>query len=380
MASDNISIEDLRRLGFASAPSMNAGRGEEIPSSFGNPVTNSFFGINHMQTPLPVPMNKDHYGMVFFTRPLLNLQSANLKNVRRYYPLLTTEEKSVHRAVRCMLDPRLQVFGQESTDVTGTSMGLNCPLIDPLNAFMPLLSNHIESFSGVPDTLIPIYDSPQGQYREQHTMVDGTAINYSAYNITATFRNSRGDPITKLFDYWVHYMGHVFEGLLVPYTDMMIANLIDYQTRVYRLILDPSRTTVVGIWACGAAFPLSVPRGAQFDYNIEKPYNDASAKVQIQFQANGSIVDDEILVWSFNRVVGAFHPSMRTEVTREQSMAKISREEMAVFNCRAYPRIDPQTRELEWWVTKEYYAAIINDSDRAREVLDSWAMGAPLEA
>ncbi len=379
MASDNISIEDLRRLGFASGPSQKSGMEENIPSSFGNPVTNSFFGLNHMQTPLPVPMNKDHYGMVFFTRPMLNLQSANLKNVRRYYPLLTNETMSVHRAVRCMLDPRLQLYGNE-VNVSGDSMGLECPLIDPLNAFMPLLSNHIDSFSGVPDVVVPLYNSPEGQYREVHTMVDGTVINYSSYNITATFRNSRGDPITKIFDYWTHYMGHVFEGLLVPYTDMMIANLIDYQTRIYRLILDPSRKTVVGIWAPGVAIPIMVPGGTRFDFNSEKPYNDTNGKIQMQFQCNGSIVDDEILVWSFNRVVGAFNPSMRTETTREQNMVKIDREEMALFNCRAYPRIDPQTRELEWWVTQEYYNAIVQDGARAQEVLESWALGAPLEA
>lgn len=379
MASDNISIEDLRRLGFASGPSQRSDIETDAPSSFGNPITNSFFGINHMQTPLPVPMNKDHYGMVFFTRPMLNLQSANLKNVRRYYPLLTTETKSVHRAVRCMLDPRLQVWGNE-VNVSGDAMGLECPLIDPLNPFMPLLSNHIESFSGVPDVVVPFYNSPEGQYREVHTMVDGTVINYSLYNITATFRNSRGDPITKLFDYWTHYMGHVFEGLLVPYTDMMLANLIDYQSRIYRIILDPSRLKVVGIWACGASVPAMLPAGSRFDFNIEKPYNDATSKIQMQFQCNGSIVDDEILVWSFNRVVGAFNPSMRTQNSREQNMVRLKQEEMAVFNCRAYPRIDPQTRDFEWWVTQEYYNAVIRDSARAQEVLNSWAMGAPLEA
>lgn len=373
MASDNISIEDLRRMGFSTGPSMASGSGSNEPSSFGNPVTNSFFGINYMQTPLPVPINKDHYGLVFFTRPQLNLQSRNLKNVRKYYPLLTTETLSVHRAVRCYLDPRLQVL-EQTIDASGETMGLKCPLVDPTNAFIPLLTNHIDSISGFPDILLPIYNSPEGQYRESHSMVDGTAANYSAYNITATFRNSRGDPITKIFDFWEHYISHVFEGLLAPYPDMMIANVLDYNTRIYRLILDPSKRTVVSIGACGAAFPFNVPRGTQFDFNAEKPYNDANAKVQIQFQANGAIYDDEILVWSFNRVVGAFNPGMRSADTRASSMMRIPGDFMEVFNCRGYPYINPTTRELEWYTTKEYYQSITADSEIARDVLDSYLM------
>lgn len=371
MATDKpITLNDIRRQGYASSPSMASGKDSNAPSSFGNPVTNSFFGINYMQTPLPVPINKDHVGLTFFTRPQLNMQSANIANVRKYYPLLTVEALSVHRAVRVMLDPRLQTWGN-SVDVTGESMGVDCPLIDPLNAFMPLLTNHLESLSGFPDVVVPIYNSPDGQYRESHSMVDGATVNYSAYNITANFRNSRGDPITKVFDFWTSYMSHVFEGLLAPYADILIANVLDYNTRIYRLILDPSKTTVTGISACGAAFPINVPRGAQFDFNIEKPYNDANAKVAIQFQANGAIFDDEILVWSFNHVVGCFNPSMRTLAMRNRDMMKVPRDLMAIFNCRSYPRINPQSRELEWWVTKSYYKSIAADSDAAKVLLEA---------
>ena len=277
---------------------------------------------------------------------------------------------NVLRAVRCYLDPRLQAFSLPEVDVTGAAMSLKCPLVDPLNPFISLLTNHIDSLSGMPDVLLPTYNSPEGQYREVHSMVDGTAVNYSAYNITATFRNSRGDPITKLFDYWSHYIGHVFEGLLAPYGDMMLGNLLDYNTRIYRLILDPSKSTVVSIGACGAAFPINVPRGSQFDFNNEKPYNDANAKVQIQFQANGAMYDDEILIWSFNKVVECFNPSMHRS-KREGMMKPIPRELMEVFNCRAYPYIDPTTRKLLWYVTNEYYEQITAESETVRDALDS---------
>lgn len=354
MATD---LSTLRQQGYRTNLPAKGEPTEKIPSSFGQPVTNSFFGINFMQTPLPVPMNKDHYGLTFFTRPQLNFQTKNLIRVRELFPYLTTDELSVFRAVRCMLDPRLQFYSNEQ-DVSGENMGVECRLIDPFNPFMPLLTNHLVSCNGLPDKLAPVYRSPEGQYREVHSMIDGISRNYSQYNITATFRNSRGDPITKLFDAWISYATAVFEGLCVPYPDYITGGLIDYNTRIYRITLDPSKRYVSGIAASGASFPLSTPKGQQYDYNIDKPYNDANNQISIQFEANGAIWDDDILIYSFNSLVGAFHPLMRNQRVREANMRLVPYELAAYFNCRAYPRINPHTRMLEWWVTKEYYNSV----------------------
>lgn len=352
----DIDIGLVRGLGYRSSLPAQGEPGVDAKSSFGQPVTNSFFGINYMQTPLPVPMNKDHYGLTFFTRPQLNLQHGNIWRIRELFSLLTETELSVFRAVRCMLDPRLQLYTSQA-DVFGDAMGLECRLIDPLSPFMPLLSNHLVSLSGFPDKVAQVYRSQEGQYREVHSMVDSTSRNYTAYNISATFRNSRGDPITKLFDAWITYMTNAFEGTLVPYIDYLLGGLIDYNTRIYRLTLDPSKRFVSGIAACGAAFPLSVPKGQQYDYNMDKPYNDANNQITIQFEANGAIWDDDILIYTFNTLVGGFHPLMRSAQSRQQ-MRLVPYELASYFNCRAYPRINPQTRALEWWVSQEYYAAI----------------------
>lgn len=366
----SVDLSTLRSMGYRTNLPAQGEPVEQVPSSFGQPVTNSFFGINYMQTPLPVPMNKDHYGLTFFTRPQLNLQTKNMMRIREMFPLITTDELSVFRAIRCMLDPRLQLYSNEQ-DVGGEHMGVDCRLIDPLNPFMPLLTNHLVSLSGFPDKVAPVYRSPEGQYREVHSMVDGTSKNYSAYNISATFRNSRGDPVTKLFDAWITYATAVFEGLCVPYVDYLLGGLIDYNTRIYRVTLDPSKRYVSGIAACGAAFPLSSPKGQQYDYNIDKPYNDANNQITIQFEANGAIWDDDILVWQFNALVGGFHPLMRTRAQREANMVLVPAELANAFNCRAYPRIDPHTRMLEWWVSKEYYSSVERETEAAvEEALD----------
>lgn len=370
----DIDFELLRGMGFRSNMPASGESTDKVPSSFGQPVTNSFFGINYMQTPLPVPMNKDHYGLTFFTRPQLNLQTKNLLRLREMIPLLTTDELSVFRAIRCMLDPRLQLYANEQ-DAEGQSMGIDCKLIDPYSPFMPLLTNHLVSLSGFPDKIVPVYRSNEGQYREVHSMVDGSSRNYTAYNISATFRNSRGDPITKLFDSWITYMTSVFEGNCVPYIDYLLGGLIDYNTRIYRITLDPSKMYVSGIAATGASFPLSAPKGQQYDYNIDKPYNDANNQITIQFEANGAIWDDDILLWSFNALVGGFHPHMRTKVMRDKNMVLVPYHLASYFNCRAYPRIDPHTRRLEWWVSKEYYNSIEEQANQSIEMVLDRASG-----
>lgn len=350
-------IETLRGLGYkANVPVQGESPGA-IKSTFGQPVTNSYFGINYMQTPLPVPMNKDNYGFTFFTRPQLNLQTDNLLRVRELIPFVAEDELSIFRAVRCMLDPRLQWYDAEQ-DVSGKSMGVSCRLIDPYNPFMPLLTNHLVSLSGFPDRMVPVYRSPEGQYREVHSMVDGTSRDYSARTISATFRNSRSDPITKLFDAWTIYETSLFEGLLVQYSDYMLGGLMDFNTRIYRITLDATKRYVTGIAATGASFPVNVTKGQQYDHNIDKPYNDANNQITIQFESNGIIWDDDILVWSFNTLVGGFNAGMRTAQARAQYMVMIPDDLATFFNCRAYPRINPHNRMLEWWTSKEYYNSI----------------------
>jgi hypothetical protein len=337
-------------------------------STTGSPITDSFFGINNDMSPLAVPINKTHYGYVFFTRPQLNLQTENLKNVRIFMPLLTNEPMSVHRAVRTYLDPRLQRY-VNIVDVEGNRMGVECPLVDPFNPFISIMTNHITNLSGFPSKVLPVYTSPEGQFKESYHMVDGIADHNGTYTLSATFRNSKSAPIFRLIDYWTWYISHVAgTGNIVPYVDILRGGLIDYNTRIYHITLDPSKQYVEDIYCSGASTPISLPTDQQADYSIEKPYNDANAQFSVMFQSSGAWWNDEIAVYSFNRIQSAFHPGMRNDATREATMVKVPPAKIASFRCRCYPRIDPVTREMEWWVTKEYFqdieartGSVIND-------------------
>jgi hypothetical protein len=313
-----------------------------------------FYGINHRQTPNPVPINKDGYGLTFFTRPQLNLRTENIRAERTFIPLLTNEPESIQRIIRCYLDPRLNY---DSNNSFGTT------LVDHQGAFMPLLTNHLLACTGWPDPILETFTSKPGAYKEVYSMVDSSLDIYSAYDITATFRNMVGDPITSLFLYWLQYQASVFKGVMVPYPDFLVQNEIDYNTRIYRLVLDKNKRFVQKIACTGAAYPISVPIGGAFNFEAGKPINQTNDQIQINFRCMGACYQDDIVVHEFNKVVGIFNPSMRDEYYK-LVMQQVPVEALSTFNSTGYPHINPDTYELCWYVPKDQYSRVMAAYER----------------
>jgi len=322
-------------------------------------IGNNLYGFNHRQIPGLVPSNKDTYGLTFFTRPQLNLQAENIRNVRLFYPLLTEELLSVQRFVRCTLDPRLMAgykVYNVNQELKRAIPPINCMLVDNTQAFIPVLTNNVNTVSGWPDVVAPVFTSDNGLYNEAYSMVDGITRYYESFDLDVNFRNTKGDPILYMFYIWLHYTSLVFENKLTPYMDYTTNNRIDYNTRIYRLVLDKDKRVVTKIAATGVAFPISVPTGSFFDYNHEKPYNDQNKDLSIRFRCLGAEYLDDILIKEFNMTVGIFKPEMRNDATRNQHMVLIDDTELLHFNNRGYPRINPSTYVLEWWENKSSYS------------------------
>lgn len=322
---------------------------------------NNLRGINHRGYGNPVVLNKDNYGLTFFTRPNLNLSYDNIAAKRVLTPLLDGEENAnytLQRAIRMLLDPYAgspAMFDNASTNRAMKMM--STPLIDQDNAFIPILSNNLISISGWPDMSVETFTSTPGLYQESWSMVDSTARFFETYEINATFKNIEGDPISLLFFVWLHYMAAVYEGTMVPYPNNLIERRIDYQTRIYRLVLDSNRQYVQKIACCGAAFPLNVPMGNAFNFTNEGVFNMDNDQISIRFKAMGADFQDPIIIDEFNATVQTFNGKMRgTAADREKHYFKVGPEELKYFNYYGYPHIDATTMELEWWVDKELNA------------------------
>lgn len=348
--------EILQKAGTDPQKSVNNVSRRSQYGSLDDVIARSFYGINHRQQPLPVTINKDYFGLTFFTRPELNLSTENLRTVRKLTPLLNKDETSIHRIIRCLLDPRL-------ADNTAGRPAITSPLVDNKQAFIPILTNNLLSISGWPDTVIPMYQSEPGAYGEVFMMADGISDVYSAYDIQANFRNLPSDPITMMFYYWVTYMSAVFEGLIIPYPEKMMENEIDYQTRVYRLILDSTKTYVRKIGACGASCPASAPTGAGLNYESGRPINDSNDQVSMTLHAVGAMTMDDILIKEFNDCVVQANPMMADTLRTAGKNAYVQIPTLALelFNTQGYPRIDLKTRELQWWLPKNIFDSLLPD-------------------
>lgn len=311
-------------------------------------VGNVFYGFNRNTVGnAAVPSNKDGYGLTFFTRPRMNLSYDNLQEQRRLTPLLTDLSYALPRAIRVMLDP-----------VGATNRDVQSDLIDNQQAFMPMLSNLLLGVSGWPDITVDTYTSTEGVAKEAWSMVDGMSDYYGTFDITANFKNMAGDPITLLFNVWTTYMSAVYRNEMVPYPEAIVENEIDYQTRIYRLVLDQSRRFVTKIAACGASFPIANPLGAAFNYTADSPFIKDNDQISIPFRCMGAMYMDPILFQEFNDTVVMFNSGM-SDATRETRYQKLLPSELVAFNNQGYPRIDPITQELEWWVDANQY---VNDT------------------
>jgi len=310
-------------------------------------LSNNLYGINHEQTKGVLQENRDTYGFTFFTRPQLNLSSPNLRNIRPLYNLLTNNEFTIHRYVRNTLDPRLARPGGPDKD------SIKSPLVDESNGFIPILTNTIKNVSGWPDIVAPSFASSSGVRKEQWAIMDGSIEIYEAFDLDCTFRNIKNEPTIMLFQTWLYYMAKVFEGMMSPYIDMISNNEIDYNTRIYRLILDESKRFVTKIAATGASFPVNVPTGKFFDYTDENKYNMQTKDINIRFKCLGAMYNDPILIKEFNEVSAIFNSDVRNLLTgKNNNLEEIPYDLLKYTNNRGYPIINPTTYELKWYLSK----------------------------
>lgn len=309
-------------------------------------VGNMLYGINHNRKMLIIPESRDDFGYVFFTRPQLNLSRSNIRNSRLFSNMLTKDPYSIHGYARNILDPRLNAVGEGH------------PLVDPLNVFIPVFSNAILKMSGWPDTVAPTMTSKEGVRKEQYSMIDGTTEINGTFDLDVTFRVFADEPVTQIMESWVRYPSLVFEGVFNPYLDYVVENTIDYNTRIYRLVMTDDGRYVKKIAATGASFPLNDQAGRSFDYTNETPYNDQNKEVTYRFRSMGAIYNDPKLVDAFNSAVGIFHGGMRNiNKGLKTNMIKVPIDLIGISNFRGYPRINPSTYELEWYVTTAELAA-----------------------
>lgn len=314
-------------------------------SGLGDPskgVGNTLHGINFLGHSLGVKTNTDYQGLTLFTRPYLNFTPDNISSKRRLTPYLTDKEETLHHAIKLLLDTK------QSINYNGDH-----PLTDNRMGFIPAFTNLLTSLTGWPDETLDLYISTPGIRNEVYAQADHLGTSLNTFDLTATFRNIEGDPINAILAPWLVYIKGVADGSMVPYYEMIASKSLDYQSRVYRLVLDSGRQWIQKIACCGACVPTANPIGSSFSYTENKPTIEETNEQAVPFTCVGYLYNDPIIARNFNATVMYYNRSM-TNANRSTSMVKVPLDALYMFNFKAYPLIT-QDMELQWYVPRETY-------------------------
>ena len=299
------------------------------------------------------PANRDSTGYTLFTKPVLNLTYDNINLIRKLEFLGDEDPLGMACAIKCALSP----YGiHVSVPQDNSARNIRSRIEDDKSAFISCLSNGLISLSGWPDKTLDTYTSAEGIAKEVISMVDGRVDQYGSYDLSADFRNVRGDVIPTLISAWVEYMGRVAEGTISPYPVMIAENEIDYMTRIYRIVMDESDNYVTKIGSCGGAFPIAVPNAAAFNVDRNRVISDANTQVSLPFKCIGFEDNDPILIKEFNEVVEMFNIDMREEYREDRMIPMIGRyaEFRKALDHNFYPRIESDHR-LVWYAPKTLF-------------------------
>lgn len=326
-----------------------------------------------------VSMPTDQNGLVFFGRPMCNLSYNNIQNDRVLVALSNEDRTSYAKAIRAYLDPRSN-RGLQRADALGRVMGgtlggaddstiydaVDSALVDPLNCFIPLLTNTLTSISGFPELVGDLYASPEGMRRESMTFLDGTPKIYGNTSLTANFQNINANPVGMLFFYLLYYGLAIHDGDSVRmWPDNVIEKNIDYSMRVFKLVLDSRRQQITGI-ASTIVIATNSNIGDFFNHNRESVTKTENRDISIQFQTQvGMHYQDVILLSEFNDMVALYNPNMRpVELTNPETRVKgqfltgdaqyfrVPPDLLPYMNYQVYPRINLATNVLEWYGPK----------------------------
>lgn len=362
--------EKLNQDGFTNGKVVGISR-DDIDGLFAEGIgaiytaaTRAFHGINHYNNGAALPSNYDLVGYTFFTRPRMKLSDGNILRDRALMPMLNEAALSIPGAIRAYLDP----IGSGSPvkfTTKDTSFKKNmypCPLVDPLNPFITILSNSLVSMTGWPDISVDTFESDAGIQKEKWAMYDGIAKYYGTFDLNCTFNNMRGDPIGLLQHMWTTYGTRVrWDELMIPWIDSIMDQEKDYETRIYRLVMDQTKTFVQKIACTGASFPTNSNTGASFDVDVNKPLNNKNDTHSMSFKCQAALYYDYYTAVAFNITVVDFNPNMYP-VNRARLYTKIPPAFKRYFKDEGYPWINTRTSELEWYVPNERFKAVMENA------------------
>lgn len=332
---------------------------EGTSPGYTSPLINSLRGLRILgKGPAMMPMADNTIGLSFVTRPQLNLTDENIMRSEKLISLFGAGPYSIASYVRGMLDEEWA----------------NSNYVYLLNNRLPFitcLTEYLKVSTGFNDLQIKIDTSEPGLREQVYQRVNSKLEENGSYTLSQTYYNPKPSVIQALFQVWEDYISEVVSGdrEVSPRDKYLVRNKIDYDCRIYHLIMNADGIHIEHIFASVQSIPVTYPAGSisTIDNSQNTLRGEGQDDFSVQFASVGQRQDEWGLMKAFNESVYKYNPNLEPD-KRNNHYREISPKEYSKYNYGAYPLIlaksgyvdndnvgaMPRTgARLTWWVPLE---------------------------
>lgn len=314
------------------------------------PLINSLRGLRIVgKGPAMMPLADNTIGLALITRPQLNLTDDNIQRSEKLVSLYGVGQNSIGAYVRGMLDERWAASHQ------GIILDNNMP-------FIPCLTEYLKTSTGFNDLQISIDTSEPGLRSQVYQRVASKLEFNEVFTINQTYYNPKPSVIQALFQYWEDYISEVVSGdrQVSPRDWYLMGNRIDYDCRIYHLIMNSDSYFLEHIFATIQSIPVSYSAGAlaSIDNTQNTLRGEGQDDFSVQFSSAGQRQDEWGLIQSFNEHSFMYNPNLAPD-KRNRFFRELAPNEYTEYSYGAYPLLLPRVNDngrsgikLTWWVRK----------------------------
>ncbi|QDB70265.1 hypothetical protein CF8_0097 [Aeromonas phage CF8] len=319
-----------------------------------SPLINSLRGFRILGTgPAMMPLSDNTIGLSFVTRPQLNLTDDNISRSEKLCSLLGCSQYSIGAYVRGMLDERWAAANQP------VAVNNKIP-------FIPCLTGYLKTSTGFGDLQMQIQGSDPGIREQVYQRVASKLEENGMYTMSQTYFNPKPMVIPALFQTWQDYISEVVSGdrHLTPRDFYLFSNRVDFDCRIYHLIMNKDAEYLEHIFATVQSIPNTYQAGALA--NIDNTQNSIRAEGQddfsVQFSSVGMRFNELGLIQAFNEHSFSYNPGLRPD-KRLSYYRMLKTSEYEEYGYGAYPLLLPMQDDrrnpngvgrygikLTWWV------------------------------
>lgn len=317
-------------------------QGSNAPG-YDNALINSFRGFNPFNPgPAMMEISDNVIGLMFITRPELNLEDYNIYRSEKLISLAGAGSNDIAGYIRGTLDRNWAAanFGDKGH-----------PMLDNYQPFITCLNEYLKTSTGFSDLSMRVNTTEPGLRQQIYQYVSSKLEENGQFSIQQTYYNPRPLIIQTLFQMWETYISEVKSGdnEITPRLPYLFGNRCDHDTRIYHLIMNRDTEYLESIFAAIRGFPTTYPAGgiADIDRTQSTLRGAGQDDFAVQFSMEGMRFDEISLINAFNEHTYLYNPDLYLTVTGKSNLyRKLDTHEYMSYRYMMYPLLIPTQQDI----------------------------------